>query len=423
MRVARAVTFIGLIGMLVLAGCATSTSPSPSTAPTSSIPPSSRLPASVTPSGLPSIPVSDRFAVWKRFEMPDPTPQVYGGEWAADVIAYKTGYRAIGFINGGCCDGGFTTDTRAVMWTSLDGKTWRLEPDLPEFALSHMVGAATDGYRIVVVGSNNVESVAYPGSAESRGAVWTSTDGASWKAQFENVPQFNSVTFSYGRFWAAANRDAGPEIWSTTDGLSWTLEASPSVLGAGSINVLRSTSLGLIAAGFAEVAPGSDGSRTSTAMTWLSTGSGVWHRAPDQPALLRAQMEDVAGLDGKLLALGANEAADGGLVWESEDGLVWTRVDQPAFALDCALPDKLIATPAGLLAAGAKGCSTAQFRAWTSPDGSMWSMVPDSQPGLKGQELQVQGWLIRADGSVLAVGYGSVSDVFHVAPMAWLVEP
>lgn len=355
--------------------------------------------------------------------MPDPPPHVYGGELAADMIAYKGGYLAVGGINGGCCDGGFTTDTRAVVWSSPDGATWQLQPDAPAFALSRMSGAATDGSHIVVVGSKDAESVAYPGSAEPHGAVWTSADGVSWKGQFEKVARFNSVTFADGLFWAPANGDAGPEIWSTADGLSWTLNASAAALGPGSINTLRSTSLGLVAAGFAEGAPASDGSRTNMAMTWLSTRSGEWHRAPDQPALLQARMDDVASLNGRLLALGANEAADGGLSWESTDGLTWTRVDQPAFAIDCALPHRLIATPIGLVAVGAKGCGEAAFRAWTSPDGSSWAIVPDSQPGLQGAELQVQGWLVRSDGSLLAVGYGSVSQVFHIAPIAWLVDP
>jgi hypothetical protein len=372
---------------------------------------------------LPSIPTSESYATWQRIEMPDPTPHVYGGELAADVIAYKGGYVAVGGINGGCCDGGFTTDTRAVVWSSPDGKVWRLAPNVADFALSGMAGAATDGSRIVVVGFRNTESTAYPGSAEPHRAVWTSADGASWRGQFENVPRFSSVMFSDDRFWATANSDAGPEIWSTPDGLSWKLEAGPPILGPGTASAIRITPAGLVTFGSAEAPPAADGSYTSDAVTWINDGKAGWRRAPDQAALRQTRIADVSSLDGHLFAVGTNDLAGGGLAWESDDGLTWARLDDPAFAIDCAIPDRLIATPNGLVAVGAKGCGEAEFRAWTSPDGSSWAIVSDSQPGLQGGELQVQGWLVRSDGSLLAVGYGSVSQVFHIAPMAWVVEP
>ncbi len=353
--------------------------------------------------------------------MPDPTPHVYGGEWAADLIAYRGGYLALGFINGGCCDGGFTTDTRAVVWTSPDGASWQLEPNVPAFALGHMVAAATDGHRIVVVGFRMVESVATPGFVEPRGAAWTSTDGSTWVAQDDGLPQLNSVVFWKGRFVATGNSDAGPEIWSTTDGTSWAAEAQASTLGPGRVIALHVTSVGLVAIGFAEGLPAADGSATSVAVTWLSTGTGRWQRSPDQVEFQMADINDVTGIDGRLVAIGHNWNAEGGLFWASDDGLSWTRIDDPSFVVECAMPDRLIAGAGGLLAIGTT-CSDAHFRTWTSADGVRWSIGSASQLGLKGSEPQVQGWLLRPDSSLLAVGYGaSAADPYHVAPMAWLV--
>ena len=421
---APAARSIAFLAPILLAACAATTTPSPSSSTINSIAPSlTALPASPTPSELPSIPTSERYAVWRRIEMPDPTPHVYGGEWAADVISYKGGYLAVGFINGGCCDGSFTTDTRAVVWSSADGATWQLEPDVPAFALGHMVAAATDGRRIVAVGFRAVESTDYPGSVEfGHGAAWTSTEGSTWVAQHDGLPQFNSVVFFKGRFLATGNGDAGPEVWSTTDGTSWAPEARASTLGGGTVNELRGTSLGLVATGFADGPAAPDGSATTVAVTWLSDGKGRWQRAPDQAPFRMAAIDDVAGIGGRLVAIGHNWNLDGGLSWVSDDGLRWTRIDDPALAVECALPHRLIAVTGGLLAIGAT-CSGAQFRAWTSPDGSHWSIGSADQLGLQGSEPQVQGWLMRPDSSLLAVGYGASADPYHVAPMAWVVEP
>jgi hypothetical protein len=411
---------IALVVPILLAACAATTAPSPSSSPTGSIAPSVTLPASLTPSALPSIRASETYAIWRRVEMPDPLPHVYGGEWAADVIAYRGRYVAVGFINGGCCDGGFTTDTRAVVWSSADGTTWQLEPNAPAFALGHMVAAATDGRRIVAVGTRNVESTADPGLVELQRATWTSTDGAKWTAQFDDLPPFYSVAFLNGRFWAAvAYANTGPEIWSSANGISWTMDAGAEALGLGTVNVLRATSVGLVAAGFADGPDAPDGSHTSTAVSWLRHDTGKWLRSPDQAALRSSRIDDLATGDGRLVAVGANEAAEGGLAWVSDDGLTWARIDDPALAVDCAIPQLLVAVDGGLVATGAMGCSQAQFRAWTSLDGSHWSIVSANQPGLEGVELQVQGWLVRPDWSLLAVGYGWVAD--HGAPMAWLV--
>lgn len=419
---ARSLAFLAPI---LLAACAATTSPTASTSSIgSNVASPTALPASPTPSALPSIPLSETYSIWHRVEMPDPTPHVYGGEWAADIVAFNGGFVAVGFINGGCCDGGFTTDTRAVVWTSPDGASWQLEPDVPAFALSHMVAAATDGRRIVAVGFRNVESTAFPGSAEPRRATWVSTDGTTWTAEFNDLQPFYSIAFHDGRFRAAvAYGDAGPEIWSSADGTSWTRDAGAETLGPGKLNLLRETELGLVAAGFTDGPPAQDGSYTQVAVTWLSDGKGRWQRSPDQAALQNAHIDDLAAIDGRLVAIGGNWDTEGGVSWMSDDGLTWTPIDDPALAADCGIPNRLIAVSDGLLAIGAT-CADAQFRAWTSPDGSRWSVGSASQPGQQHFGPQVQGWLIRPDSSLLAVGYGAASDdPSHVAPMAWLVDP
>jgi hypothetical protein len=93
------------------------------------------------PSQVTSLPQSRMFAGWERVAMPDPTPHTYGGEAAADVVAFKGGYIAVGGIFGGCCTGAYTTDTRAAVWRSADGVHWELEPHRPAFALGTWKGS------------------------------------------------------------------------------------------------------------------------------------------------------------------------------------------------------------------------------------------------------------------------------------------
>ena len=382
---------------------------------------SNRGGASSSASPSASITASTVFATWARAVMPDPTPHVHGGEWARAVVEFKGAYYAFGFINGGCCDGGYSTDTRALVWRSLDATGWAAVPNQAAFAEGRMNAAAADGTRIVVVGTLDVQSAGGP--ADHRGAAWTSTDGMTWRLVLD-VPMFEDVIASpSGEFLAVAPYPDGPYVWRSTDGASWSRLASANAFGAGTIASLRSTQAGFVAVGWAPGPDAADGSPTFDAAAWTSGDAKAWTRAPDQASLRLARMADVAYLGGRLVAVGANEAGDGSLAWTSTDGLTWQRVTEPALSVDVQSSRSSSPSPTA--------CSLPDWQGSTRRNSAHGHQRMDgpgrgsgrTRPDCAGVELEAQDLLQISGSRVLAVGIGSTTPAFHVGPLSWLVPP
>lgn len=49
----------------------------------------------------------------------EPLSHVYGGSQATAVVRFGDGYLAFGHVNGGCCDGGFTTESVLSLASSV----------------------------------------------------------------------------------------------------------------------------------------------------------------------------------------------------------------------------------------------------------------------------------------------------------------
>jgi hypothetical protein len=92
------------------------------------------------------------------------------GGTITDVVAGGPGFVAVGSILVG------SMESKGAIWTSTDGRTWERLPDSPELERSDLRAVATDGERLVATGwtSDAQRGLFFVPSA------WTSSDGTTW---------------------------------------------------------------------------------------------------------------------------------------------------------------------------------------------------------------------------------------------------
>lgn len=356
--------------------------------------------------------------------MPIAVHGIFGGNTPNDVVAFDGRLIAIGGVNGGCCDGSFSTDTRALVWTSTDGVTWELVADSPAFDLGSMHAVAARPGRVVVVGSVQRESAEFEGQVDPHGAAWVSSDGSKWRL-VEGVPHFYDVVAAADGFVASTLAGANPEIWASDDGRAWTRIAGLAELGEGSIDrLLVVEDGGVVAVGRSEafgVEPPTF--EPADAAVWRSADGRTWSRVADQAAFTDGWMRDVAERDGRLVAIGSGETESGTSVWVSDGGRTWQRHSATALGAADTFVARVIAGRDGFLVVGSTGDAGMSTFAWTSADGAGWARIP-ALPALDGdaEVPGLEGWIRRSDGSIVAVGRRWDVDAGEPVPVTWLIR-
>jgi hypothetical protein len=343
--------------------------------------------------------------------MPIPLRGVYGGSSPLDVIRYDGGYLAVGGVNGGCCDGGFSEETRAVVWRSRDGATWRLVADAPAFRYGRMWSVASLGSQLVAIGNRHLDGIGRVAAA------WVSSDGETWKL-VRDVPLFADIVASRSGFvavTAGTDEDPGASLWTSTTGETWKRMSGAEVGG--------DELTGFVEVGGDDFLVGSNvldqhGGTAMTGAIWRSNNGLDWDRVPDQAALAGLSIGDVAKVGSTYFALGTNVESEQTLLLTSGDGTTWSRNDLPPFDRSL-FGSGLVATAAGLLVLGsitnAEGESA--FHAWTSVDGVHWALVM-SREGTTG--VEIAGW-VEVAGGVLAVATGARATETR-GPIAWRIR-
>lgn len=159
-----------------------------------------------------------------------------------------------------------------------------------------------------------------------------------------------------------------PTFWTSEDATNWSRHE---VKGSDVAQFAWSVTAG----GPGVVAVGAD--EFETAAVWTSENGVDWMRAPQQDSLEEAEMRGVTSFEGALVAVGrASKNAEGdrsAVVWNSSDGVNWTRVprDEDVFGGGASMWDVTVAGP-GLVAVG--GDRQASL-VWTSRDGISWDRV------------------------------------------------
>ena len=356
----------------------------------------------------PSTPIVPVFSRWQRLDIPEPLPHVYGGSDIVGAASIGAGYVAVGSVIGGCCDGGFSTDSHGVVWRSADGITWQLEPRTAVFDLAHLVGLASNGHRLVAIGATITDDA---GLATYHGSVWTSDDGLAWQRQAVE-PMFNAVTATADGFVAATGGSEGPEVWASTDGLHWSLVVTSSALGPGVVEAMAATPAGTVAVGSGSPADAS----MPVAAAWRSVDGVQWLLALSQPSLAGASMDAIAVSGSSIVAVG-NDAGFGAAVWRSEDGLTWTRALGSAMAVAGTSILGVVGGRRGFIVVGSIEGNIPGRIAWQSADGIAWSEL-DAPAGLGVDRLTG----VQAGDAIVLFTRVFDERLGRAVPQAWAVR-
>lgn len=331
--------------------------------------------------GLLAVGASRRPAAWQRLGL---TP----GAAFTDIIPSGGGFVAVGHVTGS--DGSWTD---ARFWSSGDCLHWAEVPTEGAFANAEVRALIAGGPGFVAVGSMGAYA-----TSDLRAAVWTSVDGRRWSAVPDDPLFADSQMFDVaardGRLVAVGRveRTTGeaPAIWTSMDGVHWegarTFEA-----GQGAYFVAEASGVVAVASGFLAFGRADRNERR----VWTSQDGLDWRPIQDDGGPVRGSTRSVAvGPSGGVVVIGWDEAISRTVpAWYSADGRQWTRADlagsptTPDWALR-SLASSVLPTPAGYLAVGYDYLGhyatsdvpqelPQQGVVWTSTDGRAWNRLPD----------------------------------------------
>jgi len=110
------------------------------------------------------------------------------------------------------------------VWSSADGKTWKLETaNAPWSPRAYHQAVVLNG-RIYVMGGGN-----YTPAYHAQNDVWSSSDGVNWTCETNSAPWEPRLWFSAavyrGRMWVlggwSKEKDNFGDVWHSADGRSW----------------------------------------------------------------------------------------------------------------------------------------------------------------------------------------------------------
>lgn len=279
----------------------------------------------------PSVPAAHASAAWQRIDLP-----VSPGS-SIDL-------RALGQCAGSWYAAGATVDERGnhpALWFSSDGRSFmplKIRPRSVYGPLNALYSVACNGQRVVAIGAAVGGAHGNP-----RTSTWIAPIGAG--ATLAEVP-------------AAFETYGGPDA-----------------VGVGPVTAGPR--------GFLIVGGRVDANHLVGAAVWYAPDGANFHLVDDDPALESTASEPTelhGAYDGPsgFVAVGgvANPATVGSerdaAAWTSQDGRSWQRASVPSRPGDDIL-ERVIATPAGLIAAGLDGTG---FAAWTADAaGGNWQRV------------------------------------------------
>ena len=304
---------------------------------------------------------------------------------------------------------------RGAVWTTTDRQAW---------ALSELPGADEPTIPTAITTGEN-GTVVIVGRIGNRVAAWTGPDGASWIPidggdAFVEPPEtrMTAVVASGAGFIAGGwsglfNGPGRARFWTSRDGSRWTRAADGPEDGDGRVAAIAAGPNGSVAVG----TTGPLGHATGGAAWWSKDGR-AWTRIAD-PDLAIGDLRSVTAAGAGYVAVGTSLDQTAAIVWLSPDGRSWERVDGESLTyhgLGITMSDVVAGPDGGLVAVGhfLFGQQYGQGTAWTSPDGRVWTRMPDQAAFGQGEPLAV----IPDGNGYVAVGTVGAPDNF--IPTVWL---
>ncbi len=218
------------------------------------------------------------------------------------------------------------------VWSSADGRTWRLENPQAPWEGRHCAGYVVHDGRMWIVGGD-------ANRGHYQNDVWVSDDGVNWQMVTDDVPWgprvlHHTVAFD-GRIWvmggqtlpqfAPAELAYFNDVWCTEDGRTWTrvLEHAPwSERGMIGGSCVLNGRIWLLGGGTYDTEERPQ--RLFYNEVW-STADGVnWELHTDAAPWEPRQYHEVAAWDGRMWVMEGYEGrGNRNDVWYSEDGVTW----------------------------------------------------------------------------------------------------
>src|SRR5687767_6683504 len=264
-------TLILLPAVLLAAGCALGSAPSP------------------VPSATPEV------AGWSRHDLGESGPKLF------TVVPWRQGFMGVG--------GPAPGDTgESEVWSSTDGVRWTAV-DAPDTS-GTLVSLTTYGEAVVAISASPAE-------------VWLAGPDGQW-AQTEDADQFRDQTLvsiaTDGETLVIVGMGA---IWTSTDARSWEKADAP---------IEGNNVYDVVAGGQGFVAVGSEyvDSMEAVGRIWTSPDGRDWTALETPPSMAKSELRSVAAADGMLVATGWTTDVERGLfftpsAWTSRGGESWTK--------------------------------------------------------------------------------------------------
>ena len=234
----------------------------------------------------------------------------------------------------------------ADIWSSADGKTWKLETDVAPFGPRWFHQAVVHaGAMWVISGASTPQNFLTD--------VWSSTDGVNWTQRTANMglpwysTHLNVVAFN-NAMWAVS----GGTTYSSTDGATWTRRSDTGAIGGAlgggtngrgfaSLNVYNGSLWYIAGANDLQALPANalgDVWKSSNGIDWVLVVS----PAPFAKRLRHAAfvMSGRLWVFGGQLPDGAGGAKSALDAWSTTDGVQWT--EEPAGGLDASFLAKVV---------------------------------------------------------------------------------
>lgn len=293
----------------------------------------------------------------------------------------------------------FQHRTLADVWSSADGKSWKLETDAAAWGPRWFHQAVVfDGAMWVIDGA--------PSLGHTSTDVWSSTDGVNWTKRADdtflpwhsthlNVTPFNNA------MWAVS----GGSAYSSTDGESWALRTAPGAVGG--VNVARGYASLTVYDGSLWYIGGATGINALPADArndvWKSSNGADWVQVTPSAPFAKRLRHSAFVMNGRLWVFGG-QISDGGTgsgwaldAWSTTDGVQWTEEDTDglnasylAKVVEPAAPDRVT-----LIGGIQRGYSNAVWQTTSGRDWSNLSVHAQFSPrSPRGVSFNGQLWLV-----------------------------
>jgi len=268
----------------------------------------------------------------------------------------------------------FQHRTLADVWSSADGKSWKLETDAAPWGPRWFHQAVVfDGAMWIIDGAPSVG----PTSTD----VWRSTDGVNWtKVADTTILPWHSthlnVTPFNNEMWAVS----GGAAYSSVDGASWTRRSAPGEVGG--VDVARGYASLTVYNGSLWYIGGATGINALPADArndvWKSSNGTDWVQVTASAPFAKRLRHSAFVIGGRLWVFGG-QISDGGTgsrwaldAWSTTDGVQWTEED--ADGLDASYLARVVEPAAAdrvtLIGGIQRGYSNA---VWQTTNGRDWT--------------------------------------------------